>query len=145
MHLPEAIEPPLLRRGLNRAVHLFWPPRSSSPALAPRPAADSWAKIEQRFYEGGAPLDQAGGACPAHNGVVVLDNLLSEHTLAELLRWCEESTMWFTSRAGYVGAFHDDAFNAPLLLQVAEELRTHLKGFQGCLGLITSISTVHIS
>ena len=134
MHLPEAIEPPLLRRGLNRAVHLYWPPRSQSSALAPRTAAE-WAAIEERFYQGGEPLDQGGGACAAHNGIVVIDNLLSEATLAELLRWCEESTMWFTSRAGYVGAFHEDAFNAPLLLQVAEELRTHLRPIVGDLPL----------
>lgn len=105
MHMPEGVEPSLLRRGINRAVHLYWPPRVlHEPVLAPRPRGDDWADIATRFYEGGASLDRVGGACPAHHGLAVVDNLLSAATLSELLRWCEESTMWFTSRAGYVGA-----------------------------------------
>ena len=43
--------------------------------------------------------------------------------------------MWFASRGGYVGAFHEEAFNAPLLLQVAEELRGRLVAILGSLQL----------
>ena len=114
MHMQDGFAPLLLERGFNRALFLWWPPRLSSPALRPRPAME-WTAIQERFYEGGTRLQLQGGACAAHNGVVIVDGLLSDDTLAELLRWCKESMMWFTSRAGYLGAMHYDAFNAPLL------------------------------
>jgi tetratricopeptide (TPR) repeat protein len=55
--------------------------------------------------------------------IVVIDNLLSEEAVAELHRYCLGSHIWHTPYAqGYLGAFPESGFAAPLLAQVAEEL-----------------------
>jgi tetratricopeptide (TPR) repeat protein len=55
--------------------------------------------------------------------IVVIDNLLTEEALAELRRYCQGSDIWHTAYAqGYLGAFPESGFAAPLLAQVAEEL-----------------------
>ncbi len=58
-------------------------------------------------------------------GIVVVDRLLSDEALASLHRFCLDSTVWSGSRYGngYLGAYFMTGFNAPLLLQIAEELR----------------------
>ena len=59
-------------------------------------------------------------------GVVVIDDFLNEEALEEVRRFCLESTVWNGNRYphGRLGAFFDAGFNCPLLLQIAEELRT---------------------
>jgi tetratricopeptide (TPR) repeat protein len=55
--------------------------------------------------------------------IVVIDNLLSEEAVAELRRYCLGSHVWHTPYSqGYLGAFPESGFAAPLLAQVAEEL-----------------------
>ncbi len=58
-------------------------------------------------------------------GIVVIDDFLSEDALVELRHFCLESTVWTANRYGHgrLGAFFQDGFNCPLLLQIAEELR----------------------
>jgi tetratricopeptide (TPR) repeat protein len=59
-------------------------------------------------------------------GVVVIDDFLSRDALESLQRFCLESTVWSGNRyaLGRLGAFLQDGFTCPLLLQIAEELRT---------------------
>jgi tetratricopeptide (TPR) repeat protein len=55
--------------------------------------------------------------------IVVIDNLLTEEAVAELRRYCLGSRLWHTPYPqGYLGAFPESGFAAPLLAQVAEEL-----------------------
>ncbi len=56
--------------------------------------------------------------------LVVIDNLLTPEALENLRRFCLESTVWRKSyEGGYLGAFPEDGFAAPLIAQIAEELR----------------------
>jgi tetratricopeptide (TPR) repeat protein len=57
--------------------------------------------------------------------IVVIDNLLTPEALEGLRRYCRGSDIWHTAYAqGYLGAFPESGFAAPLLAQVAEELST---------------------
>ena len=53
-----------------------------------------------------------------------LSCLLSSEALESLRLFCLESTVWTGNRYahGRLGAFFQDGFNCPLLLQIAEEL-----------------------
>jgi len=54
--------------------------------------------------------------------LVVIDNLLTPEALAELRRFCLGSNVWrHTYNDGYVGAFPEHGFAAPLLAQIADE------------------------
>lgn len=56
--------------------------------------------------------------------LVVIDNLLTPEALDSLRRYCRGSDIWHTAYAqGYLGAFPESGFAAPLLAQIAEELR----------------------
>jgi hypothetical protein len=92
----------------NRIVHLAPAPRverALSPAWDP-------VTVEDR-YLAGPP------------GLVVIDDFLSQPALDEVRRYCLESTVWSGTRytEGRLGAFFIDGFHAPLLLQIAEEVR----------------------
>lgn len=68
--------------------------------------------------------------------VVVVDNLLTEDALAALRRFCLGSNVWRTAYdSGYIGAFPEHGFSAPLLAQIAEEFRTVFSGICGALPL----------
>jgi tetratricopeptide (TPR) repeat protein len=55
--------------------------------------------------------------------IVVIDNLLTPEALEALRLYCRGSDVWHTSfTQGYLGAFPESGFAAPLLAQVAEEL-----------------------
>jgi len=55
--------------------------------------------------------------------IVVIDELLTDEAVAALRRYCLGSHIWHTPYAqGYLGAFPESGFAAPLLAQVAEEL-----------------------
>ena len=58
-------------------------------------------------------------------GITWIDGLLRPETLDALRRYCMGSTFWFDFHHvnGYLGAFFEDGFAAPLLLQIAQELR----------------------
>jgi tetratricopeptide (TPR) repeat protein len=86
----------------------------------------------KRALGGGWRGELVEDAYRAHpNGIVVVDDLLSEEALTSLRQFCLQSTIWFTSnphryRFGRLGAFFADGFNCPLLLQIAEELQASL-------------------
>ena len=98
----------------NRLVHLTEAPSLAGPAV--NPGLDR-AAIEAD-YERNAP------------GFTHLDGFLTAEALAGLRRFCLESTIWYQFRYanGYLGAFMDDGFCCPLLLQIAEEMRRALPG-----------------
>jgi tetratricopeptide (TPR) repeat protein len=55
--------------------------------------------------------------------VAVIDDFLTPDALEALRRFCWRSTVWRKSYAGgYLGAFPESGFAAPLLAQIAEEL-----------------------
>ena len=67
--------------------------------------------------------------------VVVVDNLLTDEALAALRLFCLGSTVWRTGYDGYMGAFPEYGFSAPLLAQIAEEFRSVFSGICGTLPL----------
>lgn len=98
-------EPPRMRRN------------EPSPDRVLNPRNDG-AAIAQSFSDG------AGVAC--------IDNLLSPAALAQLQRFCLESTVWRRSyRQGYLGAYPESGFVSPLLLLLAAE---HKAGVPELLG-----------
>jgi tetratricopeptide (TPR) repeat protein len=80
--------------------------RLAGPAINPlntQAAAKAWADSDPR--------------------IVVIDNLLTDEALASLRRYTLGSRIWHTAyRQGYLGAFPESGFAAPILAQVAEEL-----------------------
>lgn len=61
--------------------------------------------------------------------IIYVDALLRTEALKALRQFCWESTIWKKDyEDGYVGAFLGEGFSSPLLLQVAEELRTTFPG-----------------
>ncbi len=94
----------------NRIVHLAAADRvdrALSPTWAP-------AVVEDRYRE--------------PPGIVVIDDFLAPAALERVRRFCLESTVWSGTRYqdGRLGAFFVDGFHAPLLLQIAEEIRAAL-------------------
>lgn len=61
-------------------------------------------------------------------GITWIDDFLRPETLQALRRYCLENTFWFDFRHpnGYLGALMENGFAAPLLFQIAEDLRRHL-------------------
>jgi Flp pilus assembly protein TadD len=98
---------------------LFRPPAEAEPGGAVNPHLDMSA-IEAD-YRRNVP------------GITVVDSFLTPAALASLRRFCLEATVWFESRYanGCLGAFFDDGFCCPLLLQIADELRAALPGIFG--------------
>ncbi|HWX88658.1 MAG TPA: tetratricopeptide repeat protein, partial [Rhizomicrobium sp.] len=70
--------------------------------------------------------NQAAAAQAWHSSepkIVVIDDLLTAEALESLRRYCLGSDIWHTAYTqGYLGAFPESGFAAPLLAQVAEEL-----------------------
>ncbi|MGE5537378.1 MAG: tetratricopeptide repeat protein [Gemmatimonas sp.] len=66
-------------------------------------------------------------------GITWVDGFLTREALASLRRFCLESTVWFGSNYtnGYLGAFGEDGFACPLLLQIGRELPERLPGIFG--------------
>lgn len=95
----------------NRLLHVRETPRVA------RALSDRWdpTAVEDRYL-----------ANPP--GVVHVDGFLTDEALHALHQFCLESTIWFGNRYahGRLGAFLQDGFVCPLLLQIAEELREAL-------------------
>ena len=85
---------------------------SKEPALN---IAQNFHSIEQN-YENQAP------------GITWIDNFLSDACINALRKYCLENTIWFDFHHpnGYLGALMENGFAAPLLFQIADELKTHL-------------------
>ena len=61
--------------------------------------------------------------------MMYVDNLLNTAALNSLRQFCLESTIWKRDyQNGYIGTFLANGFSCPLLLQIAEELRTTFPG-----------------
>ncbi|HZQ40389.1 MAG TPA: tetratricopeptide repeat protein [Rhizomicrobium sp.] len=61
--------------------------------------------------------------------IVVIDNLLTQEALTSLRSYCQGAKVWHTAYSqGYLGAFPESGFAAPLLAQVAEELAETFRG-----------------
>jgi hypothetical protein len=101
----------LIGHTYNRIVHMPEAGRVTR-ALSP-----SWqpSDIEARFLEQG-------------EGLVIIDNFLTPEALHSLHRFAMQATVWTGIRYafGRFGAFFQDGFNCPLLLQIAEELQAAL-------------------
>jgi len=90
-------EPPRMRRNEPPPAHVL-------------NVRNDGALVAQSFRDGG--------------GMACIDNLLSPAALAQLQRFCLESTVWRRSyRSGYLGAHPESGFVSPLLLQLAAELK----------------------
>jgi Flp pilus assembly protein TadD len=98
---------------------LYRPPAEREAGGAVNPALDA-AAIEADYRR-------------REPGITFIDGFLTPTALESLRRFCLEATVWFESRYanGYLGAFLDDGFCCPLLLQIAEELRRALPGIFG--------------
>ena len=58
-------------------------------------------------------------------GLTYIDNFLSSKAIESLRNFLLESTIWFNVKQnGYVGAFLREGFANPLIIQIADELRT---------------------
>jgi tetratricopeptide (TPR) repeat protein len=64
--------------------------------------------------------------------IVWMDDFLTEEALLSLRQFCNEATVWKGQHFGYLGAFLDQGFSSPLILQIAEEIRTRLPVIFGC-------------
>ncbi len=67
---------------------------------------------------------------------VTIDGLLRGEALEALRAFCHTATMWNDVKRGYMGAYLRHGFGAPLLLQIAAELRDALPGVLGPYPLI---------
>ncbi len=102
-----------LAPSLNRILHY-----ADNPAL-PRGALNPELNVKEieRRYHASQPE------------IISIDTLLRPEALAALQQFCRESTIWKKDyEDGYIGAFLGEGFSSPLLLQVAEELRTAFPG-----------------
>ena len=64
--------------------------------------------------------------------ITVVDNLLSPRALRTMRKWLMESTFWFDSNPqGYVGAYFEQGFTSPFLLQMVQELKSTFRKILG--------------
>lgn len=100
----------LLAPWFNRDLY-----RSPAPRLAHalNPLLD-WAQLEREYF--------------AHPwNILAIDEFLAPEALLSLRRYCELSSIWNVVKAkGYLGAYFDYGMHAPLMVQVAEELRSRM-------------------
>ena len=56
---------------------------------------------------------------------MVIDDFLNKEVLNELYAYCLTNSIWneFDYKNGYIGSFIENSFNAPLILQISEEIR----------------------
>ncbi len=112
IHLSEE-EARALAPSVNRILHY-----ADNPAL-PQGALNPELDVEEieRRYNASQPE------------IMYIDALLRPEALDALRQFCRESTIWKKDyEDGYIGAFLGEGFSSPLLLQVAEELRTAFPG-----------------
>ena len=114
----------------SAAEGLLLPPPAGAP---PGGAAAAAAMLDRRLRnqrpmavatENSLPhvVQGAGG----EEGLVVVDNVFSAAVVAQLKAVCDESTVFFDMKSGYLGAYLGDGLATGLLLQAAAMLRTRL-------------------
>ena len=112
IHLSQE-EAQILAPSINRILHYADNPMLPQGALNPELDVE---EIEQRYNA-------------SHPEIIYIDALLRPAALKALRQFCWESTIWKKDyEDGYIGAFLGEGFSSPLLLQVAEELRTTFPG-----------------
>jgi len=93
----------------NRLLYVRRTPRLDIPAVNPKLDVSA---IETRYFS-------------TKPEAMFLDDLLTEQALTHIRAFCLESTIWKRDyQNGYIGTFLANGFACPLLLQIAEELRT---------------------
>jgi tetratricopeptide (TPR) repeat protein len=100
----------LLGEDYNKAIHISPAPACAGTAISERPDRDAiLLAFETR---------DAGAAC--------FDDLLTASALNRLKKYLLESTVWhdFSHIGGFVASYLEDGLASPLLLQIADELRT---------------------
>jgi len=100
---------PLVARTYKRPFHVAGG-RSGGPALN--------TGIDAKAIE--------GAYLRATPNLVVVDDLLTAEALADLRRFCRESTIWNNIQRGYLGGYLYDGFACERILDVARELRERL-------------------
>ena len=120
--------PPMPIKARHAAEQNAW---QREQGIAPRPGLH----IEGGERLNGAAVNPANAiTCPNRQWrenapqLVVVDNLLTEEALTALRRFCMGSNVWRTGLDGYLGAFPEHGFSAPLLAQIAEEFREVFSG-----------------
>jgi hypothetical protein len=103
----DAARHPLVARTYKRPVHIVEGAAPHGPVINPEL---DFRAIESRYLN-------------AEPNAIAVDSLLTPQALAEVRRFCFESTFWNNLKAGYLGAYFYDGFFSPLLLQLAYELR----------------------
>lgn len=106
----DAARHPLVARTYKRPVYLAEGVAPAGPVI--NPGLDLRA-IEARYFA-------------AEPNAIAVDELLTPEALAEVRRFCFESTFWNNIKPGYLGAYFYDGFFSPLLLRLAYELRESL-------------------
>ena len=95
-------------RAFGRLVHVADAPRVA------RALSASWdrSQVQCRYLQ-------------SRPNVVVIDDFLAPEALRSLLRFCQDSTIWAGNRYahGRLSSLFFTGFNAPLVLQIAEEIR----------------------
>ncbi|MEQ8193030.1 MAG: tetratricopeptide repeat protein [Rhodospirillales bacterium] len=104
------------KKSYNRLLNLYAAPAIEGGVLSP--ALDTEAI--QGAYHDNPP------------GFAMVDQFLRPEALAELRRFCLESTIWYDASAiGDLGASLEEGFCCPLLLQIAEEIRERFPRIYG--------------
>lgn len=101
-----------LGQDYNTAINVWSAPEMAGRAVNERDDRDV---IMQRFRAGGA-------------GATFFDDLLTPQALTALRRFLLESTIWhdFSHIGGFVASYLEDGLACPLVLQIANELRSTL-------------------
>ncbi|KAJ8599407.1 hypothetical protein CTAYLR_009700 [Chrysophaeum taylorii] len=86
-----------------------------------------WDRVDGEFQRGQG------------RGVVYVDDVLANDALDAILDYCRSATLFFETKThgagGHLGAYVVDGFSAPLLFQVAEDLKAALPRTLGSLPL----------
>jgi tetratricopeptide (TPR) repeat protein len=99
----------------NTGIHISAAPACAGSAVAERRDRDA---IVRAF--------KAEGGRPGTAGATWFDDLLTPEALNRLNRFLVESTVWhdFSHIGGFVASYLEDGLASPLLLQIADELRS---------------------
>ena len=104
----------LIGTSYNQLLYLPLQTRTSISPTALNPLLNYHAIEEDYFKAEHAP------------GFTIIDQLLSQEALQKIRQFLLESTIWFDVKEGYLGAYHDEGLNGPLLRQIEEELKFYM-------------------
>ncbi|CAM9566525.1 unnamed protein product [Chrysoparadoxa australica] len=93
----------------------LWHPTGFQSALNPQL---DWAAIEEAYLSQEVP-------------VFYFDNFLAPAALEALIKYTLEASVWFDVKLGYFGAYLNNGFTSPWLLQIAQELPKRLPKILG--------------